>query len=139
MPGLLNGDLQTGILDILHNALYRKDLHQSGFRVEPGADLFVGLVVLPGRSDHGIFERGDNHFGVDILFLADLFNGLSNDIGHMLKTSLAPRAGNVSIQFSNTRFAFSISATPISIFLPAPISRPTRPSKTPRSLPLKFR
>ena len=77
---LLERDLQRRVLHGLDHALDGEDLDQAGLGIEAGVDILVGLVVLAGSGHHRVFQGGHDDLGVDVLFLADLLDGLSDDV-----------------------------------------------------------
>src|ERR1700688_4874462 len=61
-------------------------------------NIFFGLVKLPRGNDHRVFDRGDDHLRFNVLFPADLLNGLVQQIGHL---SLISEFDN-QVRFANS-------------------------------------
>ena len=79
---LAQRDLQAWILHGFDDAPDRKDFHHARFGIESRVDVFVGLIKFSGSGNHRIFQCADDNLGIDVLFFADLFDRLSNDVRH---------------------------------------------------------
>ena len=60
--------------------LDREQVDLAGFSVEPGLQVFVGLVVLARRGEDGVLDRRDDRFGLDPFFLGERFDGLQQRV-----------------------------------------------------------
>ena len=79
---LAQRDFQAWILHGFDDAPDRENFNHAGFGIETRVDIFVGLVKLSGSGHHRIFQCADDNLGIDVLFFADLFDRLSNDVRH---------------------------------------------------------
>jgi hypothetical protein len=79
---LFDRHLAQRIGDRLDHLPHREDVHLAAFRVVAAPHVFLGLVELAGGHHHGIFDRGHDHRGIDVLFAADLFDCLVQQRRH---------------------------------------------------------
>ena len=63
-----------GIGNFVHNGADRIHVDLAGFRIELGAEVFLGLIVLPRRDHHGVFDRSHDDLRLNMLFPAELLN-----------------------------------------------------------------
>src|SRR5262245_9558192 len=75
---------QALILHLLDDTLHRKNLDHPGLRIKPRINIFIGFVILSRRRHHRIFQSRNDDLGIDILFLADLLDHLSDSVRHNL-------------------------------------------------------
>src|SRR4030095_2701855 len=75
---------QALILHLLHDTLHRKNLDHPGLSIKPRINIFVGLVIFSRRRHHRIFQSRNDDLGIDVLFLADLLDHLSDSVRHSL-------------------------------------------------------
>ena len=82
LAGFGKGHFFLGIGDLVDHGANRIHVDLTGFGIELGAQIFVGLVILPRGDHHGVFNSRHDDLGLDMLFPADLLNHLVQQIGH---------------------------------------------------------
>ncbi len=80
--GFFDRDLLLAVLYVFHDGHVLKEIDRTGVRIEPGLELAIGAEGFLCRRQDRLLGRLHQNFGVDALFLADLFN-------HMLKRERA--------------------------------------------------
>ena len=74
---VINRDLKIRIFNLLRSlddALHRKSANLARIFVELRAQVFLGLVVLAGGDNNGVFHRTDYNLRIDSLFPAQRIN-----------------------------------------------------------------
>ncbi len=77
--GLLDGDLEVGVLDLLgrfDDGLDGIGVDFAGILVEDGAEIFLRLVILSGGDNDGILDRADDDARVNAFFAAHAFDNV---------------------------------------------------------------
>jgi hypothetical protein len=77
VPRLVEGDLGLRDLDALHDLPDREHLDLAALVVEAASEVLRTLVVLLRGGEDRVFDRRDDHVGVDVLLAADLIDLLS--------------------------------------------------------------
>ena len=87
--GFLDRDLgaRIGQVVLFDNDLLCEHREPAGRTVEPRAVLFLGVVVLPGRSGVGLFQCIDDDLGVQAFLSADGLDGVQQFASHDPVTS----------------------------------------------------
>src|SRR6185437_1825183 len=83
LAGFGERNFMEGIGRFFDHLADRKHVHLAGFRIELGAQVFFGAVILARRDDHRVFDCGDDHIRFDVLLPADLLDCLVQQTRHL--------------------------------------------------------
>ena len=122
----------AGLVDLVDDVLDREDFDHAGLGVEARAEILGGLVGLARGGEHGLFERGDDHLGLDAPLLGHGFDQRKQIRHAFFRTS---SAGNPQNSTASRPRAMLSNGRRTSLRLPA--SSTTASSSTPHSRPSK--
>ena len=78
----LQGDLRGGVGHVLDDLFHGEQIDLAGFMVESGPEVLVRAVILPRRRQDRVLDGGDDHIGLDPLFLGECLDGLLQRVRH---------------------------------------------------------